>query len=220
MKIAMEGLFEPIIIEEGSTVSLCIENQKLFRTVVEDIHLQMSGQGGLLVFSLNDALIKPQNKIVIMDQFAPFEINTKDIKNGLCTALEKEAMSEEHYNETMKLLTDIELYFDKLSNSNYNMVLSKLNVNSIIKGLSPMLVEDYESPMEAMLDYMDHMTEFLGEKLFVAINLRSYFLDEELVGIVETIKAKGMRLFLLESLERDKIDGIKTLVIDNDLCQI
>lgn len=220
MKIAINYLLEPISIEAGETACLCIENQKLFRKIVQELHMQIAGQEGSIVFSVGDSLVKPQKAILMLEKFAPFEINTKEIINKISLALEKEAMNEEHYLQTMELLSQIERYFDTISDMNYNIKLSRLDFNSLIKAVSPMLIDDYDNPLEAILDYMDYITEFLGAKLFVTVNLRSFFADEELGSMVETIKAKGFKLLLIESIERSRISGVNTTLIDSDLCQI
>ena len=103
---------------------------------------------------------------------------------------------------------------------NYNITLSKLDFSSIIKAVSPILIDDYDNPLEAIIDYMDYMVEFLGDKLFITVNFRSFFTDEELATMIETISAKGFKLLLIESTERSKIPGVNTVLIDSDLCQI
>lgn len=220
MKIAMEYLLEPICINEGETACLCIENQKLFRKIIEELHMRLSGQDGSIVFSVDDLLVKPQKEIVLLEKFVPFEINTKEILNKISAALEKEAMNEEHYLQTMELLSQIERYFDTISDMNYNITLSKLDFSSIIKAVSPILIDDYDNPLEAIIDYMDYMVEFLGDKLFITVNFRSFFTDEEFATMIETISAKGFKLLLIESTERSKIPGVNTVLIDSDLCQI
>lgn len=220
MKIAINYLLKPINIKEGETACLCIENQKLFRNIVQELHAQINGQEGSIVFSVEDSIVKPQKEILIFEKFAPFEINTKEILNKISLALEKEAMNEKHYLQTMELLSQIERYFDTINDMNYNITLRKLDFSSIIKAVSPVLTDDYDNPLEAMLDYMDYITEFLGNKLFVTVNLRSFFADEELAAMVETIRAKGFKLLLIESMERSRISGINTILIDSDLCQI
>lgn len=220
MKIAMDYLLEPISISEGETACLCIENQKLFRQFIEELRMEIAGQEGSIVFSIEDTVVKPQKSILMLEKFAPFEINTKEIINKISLALEKEAMNEEHYLQTMELLSQIERYFDTISNMHYNITLSKCDFSSIIKAVSPVLIDDYDNPLEAMIDYMDYIIEFLGDKLFVTVNLRSFFTDEELLAMVETVRAKGFKLLLIESVERSRIYGVNTILIDNDLCQI
>lgn len=46
------------------------------------------------------------------------------------------------------------------------------------------------------------------------------FLDEEIELFVKTVKLRQMQVLLLESSSRQRIDGIKQLTIDCDLCEI
>lgn len=67
---------------------------------------------------------------------------------------------------------------------------------------------------------MSLILDFEPKKLFVFVNLRSYFLDEEIELFVKTVKLRQMQVLLLESSSRQRIDGIKQLTIDCDLCEI
>lgn len=220
MKIAVDFLSEPINLSEGEVVCLFIENQKLFRDIIGEMHRQIAGEEGSIIFSNDDSIIKPQKEVILLEKFAPFEINTKEIISKINSALEKEAMSEEHYLQTKELMSQIERYFDMLSDMNYNIYLRKLDFGSIIKAVSPVLAEDYENPLEAILDYMDYIAGFFGDKLFVTVNMRSFFSDEEMTAMINTVKEKGFKLLLIESMERGRLTGVNSIVIDSDLCQI
>lgn len=67
---------------------------------------------------------------------------------------------------------------------------------------------------------MSLILDFEPKKLFVFVNLRSYFLDEEIELFVKTVKLRQMQVLLLESSSRKRIDGMKQLTVDCDLCEI
>lgn len=219
MKLAAAFLLEPIEIKSGETVCLIIENQKLFREFVEDIRRQLNREEGSVVFSRDNITIMAAKEVMMLENFAPFNINSKDMLHRISDALEKIA-TEEYYLETAEILANIERYFENISEMEYNIKLSKLTIGNLTKAMGPVLVEDYRTPLEAVIDYMDYITGFDGDKLFVTVNLRNYFLDEEILPFVKTVEGKNLKILMLESTEGAPIKGINQTIIDKDLCHI
>lgn len=221
MKLLFSFLSEPIVIQEGETLELTIENQKLFRGTIEDLKNQFEGENGSLIISIADKPVATKKHVELIDPVCPFDINTKQLLNKVYSVLETNSISESNYMKGQELLSLIEQYLDGLG-EDCGLILdySKLSIDSIIRSAGPKISMDYISPLEAIVDYMELMNGFEGEKLYFFINLRSYFDDDEILRFVQTIKSKGMMVLLLESLERKYVDGTRRILIDTDLCVI
>ena len=61
--------------------------------------------------------------------------------------------------------------------------------------------------------------EKLGKKLFITLNMRSYFSDNEIELFIGEIKRKQLYVLMLENCARKKITGSDQLIIDSDLCE-
>lgn len=210
-----------IEIGEGDVFSLVIENQTLFRKYLMDLHNQVNGLDGEIVLSENSKLLPIKQYVDILDTFTPFEINTKTVLNHIYSTLCQKAMSEDTYVKTTELLSRIERYMTELCfDLPVDTEYKKLDISSVVKAVQPMIVNDSETDIETILDYMSLMLDFEHKKLFVFVNLRSYFPDHEIELFIKTVKLKQMQVMLLESSSRRKTDGMKQLIIDSDLCEI
>lgn len=208
-------------IDEGDVFSLVLENQKLFKEYLVDLHNQINDLDGEIVLSENNKILPIKKHIDILYQFTPFEINTKTILNHIHSKMYKQAMNEENYVKTAELLSIIQRYMEELCfDMPIEMEYQKLEISSVIKSIHPTIANDNSNDIETIIDYMSLMLDFEPKKLFVFVNLRSYFLDKDIELFVKTVKLKQMQVMLLESSSHKQIDGMKQLTVDCDLCEI
>lgn len=70
-----------------------------------------------------------------------------------------------------------------------------------------------------MLDYMELSRELERDKLFIFVNLRSYYADEEIQSFLDSIIAHEFRVFLIDSVSRERLFNELRVTIDDDLCE-
>lgn len=220
MKLAIPFIENLVEIGPGEVFSLIIENQNLFRKISESLKKQIDNDTGDIVLSDEKAIVSMSKKAVFIDDFIPFRINSKALLTKISSALEKASVSEKNFMRTAELLNLIENYFDELClDFPYTIECTKLNISSLIKSVSITLVDDYKNSLEALLDYFNIFTEFNGETLFVLMNMRTFFNDEEMKDFAYNVKLKQFQVLLLESTERERLEGMPKLIIDKDLCE-
>lgn len=208
-------------IDEGDVFSLILENQKLFKRYLIDLHNQVNDLDGEIVLSENNKILPIKKHIDILHRFTPFEINTKTMLNHIHSKMNEKAINAENHLKTAEVLSIIQRYMEELCfDMPIEMEYQKLDIFSVIKSIHPTIANDNSNDIETIIDYMSLMLDFEPKKLFVFVNLRSYFLDEEIELFVKTVKLRQMQVLLLESSSRQRIDGIKQLTIDCDLCEI
>jgi len=78
----------------------------------------------------------------------------------------------------------------------------------------------YGNPIEKLIDYMSLVRDLEKEKLFVFVNMRSWFTEEELALFVNTVLAHKFHILLIDNCEYPKLKQEKRFVIDRDLCEI
>jgi len=169
-----------------------------------------------------DYVLKDAKQLVeVIGQFAPFEINKKQLLNKIATQLEKTALNEVYYNKARELLQQIEQFMEEIAlDYNCDLIYEKIDIGSIIKAVGIRLADDYDHPLERILDYMTLVREFEKDKLFVMVNMRSYFDDEAMKQFAETIEKQHFSVLLLESVEHLHLPNEQRYVIDKDLCEI
>ena len=73
--------------------------------------------------------------------------------------------------------------------------------------------------LERILDYMELVRELDRDKLFIMINMRSYFSDEDMERFVNTACLHDFKLLLLESISHKRLKNTKRYTVDDYLCE-
>lgn len=74
-------------------------------------------------------------------------------------------------------------------------------------------------PLERLIDYMELVREFERDKLFVYVNLRSFFSHEEIERFLRTALDHGYRILLIDAQSHEKLQLENRVTVDNDLCE-
>lgn len=205
----------------GKINTLVIENQALLINLLSDIYGQIEGIDGKSVLSDNKGILPMSKFAELLTQFVPFELSKKTLISKISTLLEKKAVAEDMYLETVELLSSIERYLSKLSfDFNCNPIFQKISINSLIKASGVELNEAYDSLGEKILDYFELVREFDHDKLFITFNLRSFLSDSEAQLFIGDILRREINLIMIESSEHKLLSCENRLLIDSDLCEI
>jgi len=80
---------------------------------------------------------------------------------------------------------------------------------------------DDPSPIENLVTYVKVANKYLEKNLFVLVNVKSFFTDEELSYLVDTIHGMKCNVLFLESYYHKPFDNKeKYSIIDIDQCEI
>ncbi len=219
-KLAHPNITKMICFEEDAVNSLVIENRDFFRQCIKDLYNRCEGHDGNFVLSEDSKVIECSKHMELITTFVPFEINKKTLLTRLCTYAEKASMSESNYESTQTLVSEIERYLDSLfDNLSYSFEYDKLNMSSIIKAAGVVIADDYESELEKIIDYMQLVTELEKERIFVFVNMRSYFSDSDMDRFVKDVLSRKFRILLIDNSDNKMLTGEKRITIDADLCE-
>ena len=206
----------------GEMIStLIIENQPLLRTLLTDLRQQISGLDGRSVLSEGDKILPPGKHLELLDRFVPFDLNTRSLLTKIVSELEKRAVSEEYYAETITFLGDTERFLTDLSfDFPVDLTFSKISAGSLIKAAGVEICDDYDSLGEKIIDYFQMVRDLVGSKLFITVNLRSYLTDEETGFFMKTVASHQFDVIMIESTEHVRLPAECRRVVDADLCLI
>ena len=221
MKLAYQDFDFLLSFSQGYANELVIENKDLFRRFVSDLATQSGGQPGIAVLSLKNTPVDFGKHVELCTHFAPFTLNRKTLLTKLLSAMEKQAVDAEHYVQTQSLLSMLESFADDLSQE-YTLTLQyqKLSVGSILKSMG-IEIEDPDQPtLETILDYMELVRDLDRDRLFIMINMRCYFSDDEMTQWVNSVCSHDFKLLLVESTAYRPLPDVKRYLIDGDLCEI
>ncbi|MGN0504388.1 MAG: type II-A CRISPR-associated protein Csn2 [Ruminococcus sp.] len=205
----------------GTINTLVIENQKLMYSLIDDIQKQLLGFDGRSVLSENDKILSLDKELELIDRFIPFDINSKALVSKIAADLEKKAISDEWYSRTCESISIIQSLLSSLAfDYSCNIEFSKIGIGSVIKASGIEICDEYNSLGEKIIDYLELVQEFVGKKLFVTVNLRSYISDKEAELFMQTALLHEFNVFMIENCEHKRLSYEKRLIIDADLCLI
>ena len=220
MKLVCDRFESVVEWEEGKICSLVLENPDVFRGVISDLVTGLDGMETNMILSRDNKEIKISSNVELITSYIPFEVNTKRMLSSLLSVLEKEAVNEQHFEQTQELLAGIERYMDDLSFYLPADLEYKINVAGLLKMAAPRLNLGDCVGIEQIYAYMQFYREVIGERLFVFVNLREFYNEEDVEKFVNTVVAHKYSILLIDNKEYQKIDCEKRLIIDADRCEI
>lgn len=221
MMLAHPQIESVIDFSSSSICTLVIENQNFFRSFLQDIRFQIDGFPGKTILSEKGSPLEWSKRAELLDSYLSFQLNRKSLLTKIAASMETAAMLEEFYTRTMGLLSQIECYLDDLAFSmDCDVVCGEATVSALLKTTGISIRDDYADPLERILDYMELVRSYERDKLFVFVNLRSYFDDDSIQSFLRTAIDHQITLLLVDALEYPKLPEEKRLIIDKDLCEI
>lgn len=221
MKLWLEGLQQPLVMDGESVTTLVIENPSLMYNVLADIHAQCQGGTGTSVLSSNDKKVDINHSLDLLTDFVAFDGNRKSLLTKIQQGLEKTANNEVYYQRTHMLMAELENYLNDLSMElDVELAYDKLSLNNLLKSVGMRVIIDYNKLVERLFAYMDLMRRFEGEKLFLLVNLRGFVSLEDMSLFMQTVVAHGLRVLLVDNQAYPLLPLEKRRIIDSDLCEI
>lgn len=220
MKLVYEEMGHILSFDEGYVNELVVENKKLFFDMVNELSVQSDGIHGKWILSVQDRPMEFCKYADVTVQFAPFQLNRKSLLTKLYSALDKKAVLAENYLMTEELLGNLERYIFQLSEElTFEISCKKLSIGTIIRALAPEVEERDQKPLEKIFSYMELVREFDRDRLFIMVNMRAYFSDDDMEKFTESVCLHDFKLLLLESSALKTLKYTKRFLIDEDLCE-
>lgn len=122
-----------------------------------------------------------------------------------------------------KLLADINMLASRiLMRLDFDAKFTELNdLSAVLKLLNFAVNVDDMSPLEQLEEYMNLYASYFKRKLFILVNFKDYFSEEEQKAFLKYLQYKKLNVLLLERHCHEKISDDEVLrIIDKDLCEI
>ncbi len=200
--------------------ALVIENPAFFRTFLRDILEQTKGCSGEAVLSRDDVPISFAKNAEILDALLDFEIGKKSLMTKILAQMEAAALNESNYLRTTELMGELEQYIQQLTfDLPCDIICSKMSIGGVFRSAGIEISDDYTNDLERILDYMELTRELERDKLFVFVNLRSFYSDEDIAAFCASVLNHEFSVLLVDSVAREKVPGERRVTVDIDLCE-
>lgn len=221
MQLLYSELETPLIFEETYVPTLVVENQLFLRKIVTDLYSQTKGGSGKWVLSKDFVPLDFAKTVIIVNMGMPFDGDTKLLISKINANLEKLSMDESHFVATQQLIGTLQRYAqDLLFDIPFDLQSSTITTAGLIKLFSVHMCDDYSNDLEKLLDYMQLLRYFDTERLFVLLQSRSFYQDNEISMFLQSVIANRIQVLLIDSVDYPRLDYEKRKIVDSDLCEI
>lgn len=220
MKLVHPDIETAFVFEDKINV-LNIENGKFFRELIEDFYSQINGFCGKFVLSDNETVLDLSKNAVIISDFFNLDFSDKKMQNKLYSKLQT-IVADKLQAESSNLNLLFYEFFNKLnSESDFSLdYCEETAITNIFKCFGLTFSVQELSFVEKLTRYIEVLTQLLGFKLVVLINLKSFLSETELDLIYQFFTYNDIKVLLLENGAKQKISSEFVVTIDNDLCEI
>lgn len=211
-----------IELDENIIPVITIENKALFRNAVLEIYKQVAGgKSGNFVLSNNNQEIKFSNYVDIINDYININLNDRKILTKLYNLLKNKSL--EDYDSFFKISEHITEYVqDLLFGEEFDLVqINNIDPIDVFKAVSVEIDDSSKGISEKLLEYIYISERFMDTKLFIFVNLREFFSDEEVIQIYNKILFNKTKFIILQSRLIKSLDCREfQYIIDEDLCDI
>ena len=220
MMLACDFIKEPIEFSENKINILIIENQQLFRNVVQNFINQSEGRDEKYILSEGLDIIEFSKKGIVISDVFNIDFSSKKLLSKLNQHICENFTDSEKLYKLFSFLN--ETAFDAVSSVDYDLQFNEIeNFESIVKIFDFHIDNDEMGLPEKVIEFMKIQRAFFKKELFVFVNLKSCFSKEETQNFYKWISYNKFKVIFLESFQREKVDEKeKNIIIDKDLSEI
>lgn len=221
MKLVHPIINQPVDWDNCLIHSFVIENPKMYREFIEELYSQCEGNKGHFVFSDGNELLDISKYIEVVSDALLINTENKKIISAIIKELTDIAVNERHL-QTLELYSKINEEINNIIfSSEMDIVYDDINdISQILKLYNVRPNDEKTTLAEKILFYMELCEKYLKKKLFIFMNLHSYFAKEELELLFKNVHYSKHHIFIIERYDFTASQLEQKRIIDIDLCEI
>jgi CRISPR type II-A-associated protein Csn2 len=206
---------------ENQIPCLVLEHPTAFSRITTDLWKQTQGEEGEVLISEGDKIYSLSKELVFIPN--PFSVSSNDRK--IVSKLHHElttVATEEMWEPTQQLNASIVQYLDHLLHRlPYPLHFElEMDVTALLKMYGVSVEGSADTLLEQLIQYLQVMHQICHVKVFVLLNIKQYFTEEEIQSLYEFVFYEKIHILLVENGFRSKFMHEKYLILDQDLCII
>lgn len=193
----------------------------MFRCFISNMYEQIAGRTGEWVLSDNNKELSISKHIDMVNDYININLNDKKLLTKIYSDLKNKSL--EDYNNYCQISESIIEYVQELLfDEEFDLVqTNSIDPIDIFKGVSIEIDDNDKSITEKFLEHIKISERFMDTKLFVFINLREFFNEEEVIQIYNKLLLNKNYFIIIQSQFLVSIDSREKLyIIDDELCEI
>lgn len=223
MKLVHPDFFFQIELIENKVTNIIIESPDIFETMVNELHNQIGGNEGEWVLSDKCTPIDIKKCCEIILNPFDVDINNKRVLAKLYDNIKNNATKTDLFITWTELYPKISEVVEVLiEDFDYHLEYNdEIEIKELLKLMNLRFSTVSTTSLEKIIDYMNLHNSILGTKVFILVNIHSYYTQDKLKFLYEQAFYKKYHLLLIECRETDTLEFIeKRYIIDKDGCVI
>ncbi|MBO4980283.1 MAG: type II-A CRISPR-associated protein Csn2 [Lachnospiraceae bacterium] len=221
MKLLYGDYNVQIEFHENEVQVLTIENPVTFRKALQELQEQYKGGEGIWILSEGESPIPLENYAEILWSPLLIDLNERKIVSKLYQEMRK-VTEENFYQETEEIRTKIVQYLEKVRFElpymiDYNM---DIDVSGLYKLCDVKLECCGTDILQTLSDYIKVLSLLSNIKMLILVSIKDYFDKEQLLELYKMAFYYKVNLLLVEAVQRDRLEGEKNYILDQDNCLI
>ncbi|MBO5439994.1 MAG: type II-A CRISPR-associated protein Csn2, partial [Clostridia bacterium] len=199
MKLIHPILNNPINWKDNSINSFVIENPIIYRDFIKELYDQLEGSRGKFVLSKDEEILELSKYTEMISDIIQINTENKKIITGIIKELTDISINERHLELTELYRKINEELNEIIFSSGMDIVYDDINdISQILKLYNVKPNDEKTSLAERILFYMELCEKYQKKKLFVFLNLHSYFTRHELELLFKNIQYSRHNVFIIE----------------------
>ncbi len=210
-----------IQLEENQVNNLVVEKPEIFSEFLQELIWQLEGNEGELILSEADKILPIAKNVILISNPLMVDCNEKKIIMKLYKELSDNARNL-MYEKCSELNSQIVGFLDEILNTvPYHLEADiDMDVATLLKNYNVQIATAGTQPIERLIDYLRANSLICGIRIFIALNLKQFFSQEELRQLYEFCFYEKIHLICMEGIKSDTLKNEKCVIIDKDLCII
>lgn len=221
MKIVSQFFQEQIDFEKNFAYSLIIENSNEYYKILRELYSECNGDDG-------DIILSDDGKMLSFEKLSVF---IYDYFNLICGGAKIDKMLK---NEIMEKLNEHDFFeeLSKISNIIIEMndrVLEEIDLpisynsefdfNKLVS-ISNFKIDESIEQIEKVYSLANVFVKLKKIKIVILVGIFDYFDKDKIESLLKQFEYDELYVLMINSKDKYKFQNVKTIIIDEDLCEI
>ena len=210
-----------ILLDENYITELLIESPNMFLPFMTKLWQQYRGEEDFIIFSQFDKELHLDKVAEIVSDPFQIDVNNRKILVKIYQNIVKE-MQEKNLEQMWKLQSLMEKYVIEVCETSEFLLTYDANPDFIdLLKMYNVHVDNTEMDLVSrIIAYVKLSHRVLNTSLYIFVNLKSYFSNEILEKLYQTLCYEKINILLIERYDRGALDLERRIIIDKDACVI
>lgn len=216
--LKIKHIEQEFIINPGAIYNINIENSKLYYSLINDL---VNGNIDTFIYSEDSKLLDFTKHSLRINDIFNIDPNSKKILSSLYKRI-NDKLIDNNDKDTILEINDMALKLLTKIALDLNLPVdfeTDLDVVKILNMYKFCFKDEFETPLEKIVGYIKANIETTKFDFIISINILPLFNEEELFLLSQELKYNQLSLININLIQKKSSSLVKSITIDNDLCE-